>query len=35
MDVIGLHVVDYGVDFGWFSEACDIPLAYSQFIALG
>ncbi len=35
VDVVGLHVVNDGVYFGWFSESCDIPLANSNFVAFG
>ena len=28
VNVVLFHVVNDGVDFGWFPEACDIPLAY-------
>ncbi len=31
--VVLFHVVDDGVDFGWFPEACDIPLAYPDEIS--
>ena len=35
VDVVGFHMVDDSVDFGWFPKACDIPLTYSYFVALG
>jgi hypothetical protein len=28
-------MVDDGVDFGWLSGACDIPLAHSDFVTCG
>ena len=33
MDVIGFHMVYDGVNFGWFPQACDIPLAYPEFVS--
>ena len=35
VDVVGFHVVNDGVDFGWLPEACDIPLAHSDFVSCG
>lgn len=35
VDVVGLHVVDDCVDFGWFPESCDIPLAHSDLVSCG
>ena len=33
MDLIGFHMVYDGVNFGWFPQACDIPLAYPEFVS--
>ena len=33
VDVIGFHMVYDGVNFGWFPQACDIPLAYPGFVS--
>ena len=35
VDVVLLHVVHDGVEFAGFSKACDVPLAYSELVALG
>ena len=35
VDVIGFHMVYDGVNFGWFPQACDIPLAYPEFVSWG
>ena len=35
VDVVLLHVVYDGVEFAGFSKSCDVPLAYSELVALG